>query len=57
MKTPDDGRLDDLERKIDDARKQAEDHGIITDPDKPQPEYVSGDPVGLPETDDETASD
>jgi hypothetical protein len=54
MATPeDDGRLDDLEHKIDEARKQAEDHGTIPADDPPEPEYQPGDPVGLPDPEPE----
>ena len=38
-----------LEHKIDDARKQAEEHGTIPDPDEPEVEDEPGDPVGIPE--------
>ena len=56
MATPDDDdRLEELERKIDAARKQAEDHGTIPDPDEPEVEYEPGDPVGVPETDDSSS--
>ena len=43
--TSDDQRLDELGETIDDARKQAEDHGTIPDPD-PDPSYVDPDGDG-----------
>lgn len=41
--TPEDPRLDELDKTIDDARKQAEDHGTIPDSD---PEPTFADPEG-----------
>lgn len=51
-------RLDEVERTIDDARKQAEQHGTLT-PDKPEPDYIAQDPVGIPDPvpDDEQRPD
>lgn len=43
--TPDDQRLDELGQQIDDARKQAEDHGTIPDSD-PEPTYADPDGDG-----------
>lgn len=48
-------QLDELDREIDDARKQAEDHGTITPEDGPDPTYKAGagGPVGLPIDEDQ----
>ena len=43
--TPDDQHLDELGQQIDDARKQAEDHGTIPDPD-PEPTFADPDGDG-----------
>jgi hypothetical protein len=50
MAAPDDNnRLDELEHKIDTARKQVEDSGILTDTQPDKVEYEPGDPVGVPD--------
>jgi hypothetical protein len=49
MADPKDEQLDELEQKIEAARKQAEDHGTIVDEDQPDPTYEPADPVGIPD--------
>jgi hypothetical protein len=44
----DDQRLDELGEKIDDARRQAEDHGTIPDSD-PEPTFADPDGDGDPD--------
>ncbi len=52
---PDDKQLDELEETIDDARRQAEDHGTIPD-SEPEPSFVDPDGDGEPgSTDDDPA--
>lgn len=50
--TPDDQRIDDLGDTIDEARKQAEDHGTIPDSD-PEPTFVDPDGDGEPGSPDQ----
>ena len=52
---PDDKQIDELEETIDDARRQAEDHGTIPD-SEPDPTFVDPDGDGEPgSTDDDSA--
>jgi hypothetical protein len=51
MTDPTDDRLDEVQRKIDDAREAAEDDGILIDDDEPK-YYESG--SIHPEQDDQT---
>jgi hypothetical protein len=42
---PSDERIEELEREIDDARRQAEEHGTLPS-DKPEPTYADPDADG-----------
>jgi len=48
MATPKDEKLQALEDEIDDARRQAQDDGLLEDPDHPQRFFESGESVAPP---------
>ncbi|MEY2452395.1 MAG: hypothetical protein QOD92_1969 [Acidimicrobiaceae bacterium] len=53
MTTPHDERLDHLDETIEQARKQAQQDGLIPDEDREEPRVDPADPVGLPDPDDD----
>lgn len=55
MSEPEDKALDEVQKRIDDARNKALDDGVISDPDHEQRYYESGD-VESEADDDQTAT-